>query len=73
MNLVFTEWGDLFILTQQHSVFCFHKVDLQTKLEVFYKEKLFSLALKVAQQNNLYYQDIADIHRKWEFHREFHL
>lgn len=67
--MVFTEWGDLFILTTQHSVFCLHKIDLQSKLNVFYKEKLFTLALTVACNNNLYYNSIVEIHKLYLFSR----
>lgn len=67
--MVFTEWGDLFISTTQHSVFCLHKIDLQSKLNVFYKEKLFTLALTVACNNNLYYNSIVEIHKLYLFLR----
>ena len=63
VSKVFTEWGDLFILTEEHSVFCLHKLDLQRKLSVFYEEKLFTLALTVARNNNLYYNSIVEIHK----------
>ena len=61
---IMSKWGDLFMVTENHSVFCLHKVDLQKKLNTFYEEHLYSLALKVASANNLYYNSIADIHKK---------
>ena len=60
---VYTEWGDIFITTAEHSVFCYHKLDLQTKLHTLYEQKLFSVALTLAHNNNLYYGSIVEIHK----------
>lgn len=59
----FSEWGDIFILTRHHSVFCYHRLDLQSKLKVLYDHKLFELALTVAHSNDLYYGSIVEIHK----------
>lgn len=58
-----SQWGDVFLFTNNHSVFCLHKLDLQTKLAVLYKQKLFSLALTIAHSNDLYYNSIVEIHQ----------
>ena len=60
---MYTEWGDIFVTTAEHSVFCLHKLDLQTKLHALYEQKLFSVALTLAHNNNLYYGSIVEIHK----------
>ena len=63
ITAVYTEWGDIFVTTAEHSVFCLHKLDLQTKLHALYEQKLFSVALTLAHNNNLYYGSIVEIHK----------
>lgn len=63
VDCVFGEWGDVFIKTENHSIFCLHKLDLQSKLAVLYKEKLFPMALSLAHSNNLSYSSIVEIHK----------
>ena len=54
----FCEWGD---------IFCYHRLDLQSKLKVLYDHKLFELALTVAHSNDLYYGSIVEIHKLWRW------
>ena len=59
----FSQWGDVFLFTHNHSIFCLHRLDLQTKLSVLYKQKLYALALTIAHSNDLYYNSIVEIHQ----------
>lgn len=63
----FCEWGDIFILTRRHAIFCYHRLDLQSKLKILYDHKLFELALTVAHSNDLYYGSIVEIHKLWRW------
>lgn len=62
-DYVFSEWGDIFIKTVNHSIFCLHKLDLQSKLAVLYKENLYTMALTLAHNNGLSYNSIIQIHK----------
>ena len=66
-----SQWGDVFLFTDNHSIFCLHRLDLQTKLAILYKQKLYALALTIAHSNDLYYNSIVEIHQMsifWECH-----
>ncbi|KAI8913496.1 hypothetical protein EDD86DRAFT_200662 [Gorgonomyces haynaldii] len=53
---VFSEWGELFVVTQKQNVFRLRELDLQSKLEILYQQHLypFAISLVTYPQNSIY-------------------
>ena len=73
VSSIFSQWGSLFVLSRSHTMFSLEEKDLRTKLRSLYEKNQYDIALIVAQNAGMDYSGILDIHRMWEFHREFHL
>ena len=58
-------WGMLLVVSRTHSVFSMKEKDLPTKLHSLFEKHQYSLALRIAQQNQMDYNGILDIHRLW--------
>ena len=72
---IFSEWGDLFILTTDGKFFRYHEKSLQQKLEIFYQRDLYVLAINFAQkagvnaaQRNVILRKYGDfLHKKGDY------
>ncbi|KAG8527671.1 uncharacterized protein KY384_007824 [Bacidia gigantensis] len=72
---IFSEWGDLFILTMDGKLFRYHEKTLQQKLEIFYQRDLYILAINFAQkagvataQRNIILRKYGDyLHKKGDY------
>ncbi|CAG7816852.1 unnamed protein product [Allacma fusca] len=62
------EWGCLFLITSDGSVWQLKEKDWQTKMGVFYKKNHYDLAIKVAKSNNIDADGMADIFRLYGDH-----
>lgn len=65
---IFTNWGDLFLLTQDGKVFRYHEKPLQQRLEILFQRNLFIYAIDLAQKSNLSTQQQNVIFRKYGDH-----
>ncbi|KAL8943914.1 MAG: hypothetical protein Q9211_000798 [Gyalolechia sp. 1 TL-2023] len=50
VRTIFTEWGDLFLLTLDGKLFRYHEKTLGQKLEILYQRDLYVLAINLAQK-----------------------
>ena len=75
VKAIFSEWGDLFIVTQDGKIFRYHEKSLQQKLEIFYQRDLYVLAINFAQkagvdvaQRNVILRKYGDyLHKKGDY------
>ena len=65
---VVSEWGSIFVFTQDGKLFQLEEKDTQTKLETLFKKNLYSVAINLAHSQNLDYASIIDIFRKYGDH-----
>jgi vacuolar protein sorting-associated protein 11 len=47
---VFSDWGELFVITESNKLYKLHEMDLAHKLEVLYQKNLYNLAMSVVLQ-----------------------
>ena len=59
------EYSVMLVVSRMHSVFCMKEKDLPTKLHAFFEKHQYMTALRIAQQNQMDYNGILDIHRLW--------
>ncbi|KAL9610299.1 MAG: hypothetical protein Q9167_004990 [Letrouitia subvulpina] len=72
---LFTEWGDLFLLTLDGKLFRYHEKSLQQKLDILYQRDLYVLAINFAQkagignaQRNVILRKYGDyLHKKGDY------
>ncbi|KAL8913895.1 MAG: hypothetical protein Q9171_001388 [Xanthocarpia ochracea] len=75
IRTVFTEWGDLFLLTIDGKLFRYHEKSLNQKLEILYQRDLYVLAINLAQkigvdtaQRNVILRRYGDyLHKKGDY------
>lgn len=75
VNVLFMEWGDLFILTREGKLFRYHEKTLQQKLEILFQRDLYVLAINFAQkagvdttQRNIIFRKYGDyLHKKGDY------
>lgn len=75
VNTIFTEWGDLFLLTREGKLFRYHEKTLQQKLDILYQRDLYVLAINFAQkagvdstQRNIIFRKYGDyLHKKGDY------
>ena len=65
VSFILHAWGVLLVVSRMHSVFCMKEKDLPTKLHAFFEKHQYMTALRIAQQNQMDYNGILDIHRLW--------
>ncbi|OAX82198.1 hypothetical protein ACJ72_03451 [Emergomyces africanus] len=53
VKYVFIEWGDLFIVTVDGTVYRYREKTLQQKLEILYQRNLYILAINLAQKSGI--------------------
>ncbi|KAJ2663302.1 Vacuolar protein sorting-associated protein 11 [Coemansia sp. RSA 1200] len=62
---VATEWGSVFVLGGHGSLDFFSEKDLLEKLDILYRQNLYPLAVKLAQNGNYDPGSVAGIYRKY--------
>ena len=62
---ILSEWGAIFVLTQNHVMYQLVEKDTATKLEHLFKIHLFDIAISLAFSNNYDYANIMDIYRMY--------
>ncbi|KAI9821954.1 MAG: hypothetical protein M1827_002536 [Pycnora praestabilis] len=75
VKALFSQWGDLFALTTDGKIYCYHEKTLQQKLETLYQRNLYVLAINLAQkagvditQQNVIYRKYGDyLYQKGDF------
>ncbi|KAI9753408.1 MAG: hypothetical protein M4579_005180 [Chaenotheca gracillima] len=65
VKAIFSEWGDLFVLTQDGKLFRYHEKTLQQKLEILYQRNLYLLAINLAQKAGVDTMQQNNIFRKY--------
>ncbi|KAJ2546731.1 Vacuolar protein sorting-associated protein 11, partial [Coemansia sp. RSA 1933] len=62
---VATEWGSVFVLGGHGSLDYFSEKDLLEKLDILYRQNLYPLAIKMAQNGNYDLGSVAGIYKKY--------
>ncbi|KAJ1667144.1 Vacuolar protein sorting-associated protein 11 [Coemansia sp. RSA 1813] len=62
---VATEWGSVFVLGGHGSLDFFSEKDLLEKLDILYRQNLYPLAIKMAQNGNYDLGSVAGIYKKY--------
>ncbi|PRP76946.1 hypothetical protein PROFUN_06224 [Planoprotostelium fungivorum] len=62
---VVSEWGSIFILTNENKLFQLDEKDTQTKLETLFKKNLYSVAINLARSQGYDMASIVDIYRRY--------
>jgi hypothetical protein len=65
---VVSEWGSIFLITGDGKIFQLEEKDTQTKLDTLFKKNLYSVAISLAKAQQLDYDSIIDIFRKYGNH-----
>jgi hypothetical protein len=68
VSQIISEWGSIFVLTQEGLLFQLVEKDTQTKLETLFKKNLYPIAIELAQSQQYDYNSIIDIFRKYGDH-----
>jgi len=62
---ILSEWGAIFVLTSNHTLYQLVEKDTSTKLEHLFKIHLFDIAISLAYSNNYDDANIMDIYRMY--------
>ncbi|KAI9836467.1 MAG: hypothetical protein M1819_001499 [Sarea resinae] len=65
VKALFTEWGDLFLLTVDGKLYRYHEKSLQQKLETLYQRNLYGLAINLAQKAGVDSAQLNTIFRRY--------
>lgn len=65
---VVAEWGSIFIVTTDGSVYQLIERDMQTKLESLFKKNLYPVAINLALYQNYDYDSVIEIFRRYGDH-----
>ncbi|KAF7495115.1 Vacuolar protein sorting-associated protein 11 -like protein [Sarcoptes scabiei] len=68
VNQIVSEWGLIYLISNDGRVLVFRECDIQTKLELLFKKNQFSMAIEIAK-NQTYSQDVlADMFKQYGDH-----
>ncbi|KAI5122199.1 hypothetical protein M0805_002688 [Coniferiporia weirii] len=62
---VVSQWGHIYVLTNDGKLTCFEEKPTPEKLEMLYRKNMFQLALSLASTQSLDASSVADIHRQY--------
>ncbi|EJD02144.1 uncharacterized protein FOMMEDRAFT_20927 [Fomitiporia mediterranea MF3/22] len=65
---VVSEWGHIYVLTNDGKLFCLEEKSTPEKLDMLYRKNLYLLALNLAKTQGLDESSVADIHRQYGDH-----
>jgi len=63
-----SEWGSIFLFTNDNKVYQLEEKDTQTKLETLFKKHSYSVAIDLAKSQHYDNTSIADVYRKYGDH-----
>lgn len=62
---IFGSWGDFFVLSLDGTLYRYHEVSLQEKLDILYARNLFVLAISLAQKAGVTQAKLRGIYRRY--------
>ncbi|KAH9980920.1 hypothetical protein BGW80DRAFT_1267217 [Lactifluus volemus] len=62
---VFSQWGNIYVLSNEGNLSCLQEKPTSTKLEMLYRRGYYVLALDVAKTQQMGKESVADIHRQY--------
>ncbi|KAF8544496.1 hypothetical protein BDD12DRAFT_815447 [Trichophaea hybrida] len=62
---IFSSWGDFFVLSLDGTLYRYHEVSLQEKLDILYARNLFILAINLAQKAGITEAKLRGIYRRY--------
>jgi tetratricopeptide (TPR) repeat protein len=62
---IFSSWGDFFVLALDGTLYRYHEVSLQEKLDILYARNLFVLAINLAQKAGVTDNKLRGIYRRY--------
>ncbi|KAL5529475.1 hypothetical protein ACEPAG_5460 [Sanghuangporus baumii] len=68
VRAVVSEWGHIYVLTNDGKLWCLEEKSTPEKLEMLYQKSLYLLALNLAKSQGLDESSVADIHRQYGDH-----
>ncbi|KAF2073113.1 hypothetical protein CYY_005582 [Polysphondylium violaceum] len=68
ISYICSEWGSIFLFTNDGKVYQLEEKDTQTKLETLFKKHSYSVAIDLAKSQHYDNTSIADVYRKYGDH-----
>ncbi|KAF8343340.1 vacuolar membrane protein [Amanita rubescens] len=65
---VVSQWGKVYVLTNDGNLFMFQEKPTQDKLDILYRKSLYLMALSLAKTQGLDEATVADIHKQYGDH-----
>lgn len=65
---IFSEWGQLFVVSSSGSIIAFREKDTQTKLDTLFKKNQFSLVIDIAKSHHYSEDALTDIFKHYGDH-----
>ncbi|KAF8699748.1 hypothetical protein AX14_000902 [Amanita brunnescens Koide BX004] len=65
---VVSQWGKVYVLTNDGNLFVFQEKPTQDKLDILYRKSLYVMALSLAKTQGLDKATVADIHKQYGDH-----